>query len=99
MALTPLQQGLFALAMFTKSAADDPYTIAAPFDVFGQLDTVLLRNCAIATMHRHPNLRARFVQGKLPHPVQVVPSDVDLSWRQVIATPEEVASLEADEQR
>ncbi|WP_414683584.1 amino acid adenylation domain-containing protein [Mycobacterium marinum] len=99
MALTPLQQGLFALAMFTKSAADDPYTIAAPFDVFGQLDTVLLRNCAIATMHRHPNLRARFVQGKLPHPVQVVPSDVDLSWRQVVATPEEVASLEADEQR
>ncbi|WP_456319733.1 condensation domain-containing protein [Mycobacterium marinum] len=99
MALTPLQQGLFALAMFTKSAADDPYTIAAPFDVFGQLDTVLLRNCAIATMHRHPNLRARFVQGKLPHPVQVVPSDVDLSWRQVVAMPEEVASLEADEQR
>ncbi|WP_373181013.1 condensation domain-containing protein, partial [Mycobacterium marinum] len=28
-----------------------------------------------------------------------MPSDVDLSWRQVVAMPEEVASLEADEQR
>ncbi|EPQ76894.1 Malonyl CoA-acyl carrier protein transacylase [Mycobacterium marinum MB2] len=99
MALTPLQQGLFALAMFSESPVDDPYTIATTFDVLGQLDTVLLRNCATAMLYRHPNLRARFIYGDLPHPVQVVPSDVDLSWRQVVAMPEEVASLEADEQR
>ncbi|MEB3907130.1 condensation domain-containing protein [Mycobacterium ulcerans] len=99
MALTPLQQGLFALAMFSESPVDDPYTIATTFDVLGQLDTVLLRNCATAMLYRHPKLRARFIYGDLPHPVQVVPSDVDLSWRQVVAMPEEVASLEADEQR
>nr|WP_321572215.1 condensation domain-containing protein [Mycobacterium marinum] len=84
MALTPLQQGLFALAMFSESPVDDPYTIATTFDVLGQLDTALLRNCATSMLYRHPNLRARFIYGDLPHPVQVVPSDVDLSWRQVI---------------
>ncbi|WP_249044893.1 condensation domain-containing protein, partial [Mycobacterium riyadhense] len=97
--LSPLQQGLVALAMRSQAPSDDPYTIAMAADVSGPLDTELLRTCAGAMLSRHPNLRARFVSRGLTHPVQVVPTDVDLAWRQIIATPDEAAALEADERR
>ncbi|QUR69997.1 amino acid adenylation domain-containing protein [Mycobacterium spongiae] len=98
MALSPLQQGLFALAILSETPADDPYTVAVGIDVSGPLDSELLRMCALAELERHPNLRARFIGRELPHPVQVVMSDVDLDWRHVSATQETLAGLEADEQ-
>ncbi len=101
MALSPLQRGLFSLTTLAGFADDepgqDPYVIAMAADVVGTLDVALLRDCAVTMLVRHPNLRASFVNRNLPHPVQVVPSRVDLPWRQVTATPDDVARLEADE--
>ncbi|MGE2723945.1 amino acid adenylation domain-containing protein [Mycolicibacterium pulveris] len=99
MALSPLQQGLFSLAKLSDDDSGDPYVIAMAADISGALDTALLRDCAAAMLARHPNLRASFLQANPGRPVQVVPSRVDVPWRQVTATADEVAALDADERR
>jgi mycobactin peptide synthetase MbtF len=96
MALTPLQQGLFAL---TTLADHDPYVIAMAADICGALDVGLLAECAATMLVRHPNLRASFTHRGLPHPVQVIPSAVRPPWRHVAAAPGDAADLEADERR
>ncbi|MCV7314897.1 amino acid adenylation domain-containing protein [Mycolicibacillus parakoreensis] len=104
MALSPLQQGLYSLATLAGSTADgpvhDPYLISMAADITGTLDVALLRDCAAAMLARHPNLRGSFVHGDLPHPVQIVPTRVELPWRQVrAADAAEVAELEHAERR
>ena len=101
MALSPLQQGLFAMAALADPESDDadPYVIAMAADVAGSLDVPLLRECAATMLTRHPNLRASFVHGNLSRPVQVVPASVELPWRCVRAVPEEIEALEVEERR
>lgn len=82
LALSPLQQGLYSMAQLDQ--ADDPYLIAMSADIDGDVDAVLLRDCAAALLVRHPNLRASFVQAGA-RTVQVIPSAVDLPWRQLTA--------------
>ncbi|MGW0160490.1 amino acid adenylation domain-containing protein [Mycobacterium sp. NPDC003323] len=97
MALSPLQQGLYSLAGLTDSEAGaDPYFIAMAADVHGGLDVELLRSCAEAMLHRHPNVRVSFFQGNLSRPVAVVPAEFELPWQHVrVADDEEAAELEA----
>ena len=99
MALSPLQQGLFSLSRLNSGddGAEDPYVIAMSVDVFGAFDPELLRECAAALLARHPNLRASFFHGDLSRPVQVVPTRVDVPWRSVTASADEVEALDADE--
>ncbi|VDM87524.1 Linear gramicidin synthase subunit D [Mycobacterium basiliense] len=97
MTLSPLQQGLFALAMASEAPSDDPYTMAIGIDVTGPLDSELLRDCVVLMLKRHPNVRARFVGRVLPHPVQVVPVAVDLAFEHVTATGESAVTLESEE--
>lgn len=99
MALSPLQQGLFSLAKLSDDDGGDPYVIAMAADISGTLDTALLRGCAAAMLARHPNLRASFLQASPGRPVQVVPTRVDVPWRQITATADEVNALDADERR
>jgi len=103
MALSPLQEGLYsltALAEFTEGEpADDPYVIGMAADISGSLDVALLRDCAATMLTRHPNLRASFFSRGIARPVQIVPSRVELPWRDVAAADEDVAALEADERR
>ncbi|MFV8050848.1 amino acid adenylation domain-containing protein [Mycobacterium sp. 48b] len=98
LALSPLQQGLYSLAGLTEGDdGADPYVIAMAADVDGSLDPELLRTCAEAMLVRHPNLRASFFQGNLSRPVAVVPSAIELPWRQVQADDEQAITLEAEE--
>ncbi len=105
MALSPLQQGLFAMAALAHGAGSaeshdaDPYVIAMAADVVGSLDVSLLRDCAATMLTRHPNLRAIFVHGNLSRSVQVVPASVELPWRCVRAARDEVEALVAEERR
>lgn len=109
MALSPLQEGLYSLTMLSGEASDDaegppgpvddPYVVGIIADIAGELDVDLLKACATAMLARHPNLRASFVSRDIPRPVQIVPSRVDLPWRQVAARPDEVEALEAGERR
>src|SRR6201996_3196843 len=104
MALSPLQEGLYSLttlAEFTEGEpADDPYVIGMAADIFGSLDVELLRDCAAKMLIRHPNLRASFFSRGIPRPVQIVPSRVELPWRDVTAAAEsDIEALEVDERR
>ncbi len=99
MALSPLQQGLFSLSKLNsgEDGADDPYVIAMSADIVGVFDPELLRECAAALLARHPNLRASFFHGDLSRPVQVVPIRVEVPWRTITATADEVDALDTDE--
>lgn len=106
MALSPLQEGLYSLTMLSELAdpgdggpVDDPYVIGMAADIFGSLDVGLLRDCAAKMLIRHPNLRASFFSRGIPRPVQIVPSRVDLPWRDVVATEADIAAIELDERR
>lgn len=103
MALSPLQEGLYSLTTLAEfgdgETADDPYVIGMAADISGALDAALLRDCATKMLGRHPNLRASFFSRGIARPVQIVPSRVDLPWRTVTATPEDVPALEAGERR
>lgn len=103
MALSPLQEGLYSLTTLAEfadgEAADDPYVIGIAADISGELDVALLRECAEQMLVRHPNLRASFFSRGIPRPVQIVPSRVELPWRLVAATPEDVPVLETGERR
>ncbi|OBB94252.1 non-ribosomal peptide synthetase [Mycobacterium sp. 852002-40037_SCH5390672] len=103
MALSPLQEGLYSLTTLAEfvdgEEADDPYVIGIAADISGTLDVALLRDCAEQMLVRHPNLRASFFSRGIPRPVQIVPSRVELPWRLVAATPEDVPALETGERR
>ncbi|OBH56661.1 non-ribosomal peptide synthetase [Mycobacterium sp. E2479] len=103
MALSPLQEGLYSLTTLAEfadgQAADDPYVIGIAADIFGGLDVSLLRGCAEQMLVRHPNLRASFFSRGIPRPVQIVPSRVELPWRLIAATPDDVPALESGERR
>jgi mycobactin peptide synthetase MbtF len=100
MALSPLQQGLYSLAQLRGGdSGDDPYVIAMSADIHGDLDKELLRRCAATMLARHPNLRVSFLHANLSRPVQVVPSRVELPWREITAAADEVDALDADERR
>ncbi|WP_375484816.1 amino acid adenylation domain-containing protein [uncultured Mycobacterium sp.] len=92
LALSPLQQGLFSLA---KLAGDgvDLYTMQFVADIEGPLDAARLRRSAEAMLARHPNLRASFWDRDLPHPVQIIPSEVTLPWRESHADPSEFEAI------
>ncbi|WP_445168175.1 amino acid adenylation domain-containing protein [Mycolicibacterium sp. Dal123E01] len=97
LALSPLQLGLYSHATLIGPDAEDPYVIAMTADVSGPLDVALLRECASAMLVRHPNLRASFWHQDLPHPVQIVPSSVELPWQQVRSDDDQAAAVEQAE--
>ncbi len=106
MALSPLQEGLYSLTTLSELAdstegqpADDPYVIGMAADIFGSLDVAVLRDCAAKMLIRHPNLRASFFSRGIPRPVQIVPSRVDLPWRDVTAVEADIEAIELDERR
>jgi mycobactin peptide synthetase MbtF len=106
MALSPLQEGLYSLTVLSGLAdsaegepVDDPYVIGMAADISGALNVALLRDCAAKMLARHPNLRASFFSQGIARPVQIVPSRVELPWRHVGGSAEDVEALEDGERR
>jgi mycobactin peptide synthetase MbtF len=96
LALSPLQRGLYSMATLSEH---DPYVIAMAADITGELDAGLLHRCAATMLGRHPNLRASFLRGDPSRPVQVIPTRVEVPWRHITATADEVEALDADERQ
>lgn len=88
LALSPLQEGFFALAQLADESVD-LYSMQFVVDIDGALDVELLHRSAQAMLQRHPNLRAAFWDRAVSQPVQIVPVHVELPW-------EERASLRTD---
>ncbi|WP_146607641.1 non-ribosomal peptide synthetase, partial [Spongiactinospora gelatinilytica] len=92
--LSPLQEGLLFHAAHDET---DVYTSVTWLDVDGPAGR--LRSRMEALLARHDALRAAFVTGDLDRPVQVVPAQVELPWREVDLSdaPERLADLEREE--
>ncbi len=101
LALSPLQEGLFALYRLATEHHDsvDLYSMQFVVDIDGPVDVALLRRSAQAMLDRHPNLRAAFWDRDVPKPVQIVPAEAELPWSERIATPAEFDSIGRSERR
>jgi mycobactin peptide synthetase MbtF len=98
LALSPLQEGLFALYRLAEDGID-PYTMQLRVDIDGPADVELLRRSAAAMLHRHPNLRAAFWDRDVPKPVQIVPTRAELPWVERRAMPTEFDAIARSERR
>ncbi|MCV7147070.1 non-ribosomal peptide synthetase [Mycobacterium riyadhense] len=98
LALTPLQEGLFALYRLAEDGVDI-YTMQFVADIDGPLDVELLRRSAQAMLDRHPNLRAAFWDRDVPKPVQIVPAHAELPWSERVAMPMEFDAIARSERR
>ncbi|MFE6862850.1 amino acid adenylation domain-containing protein [Nocardia sp. NPDC057668] len=98
LALSPLQQGLFALARVGGPDLD-LYTMQFVADVDGPLDLRLLRRSAAAMLERHPNLEAAFWDENVPHPVQIIPAEAELPWYEDDCTAEQFDDMAAADRR
>ncbi|MCK1798057.1 amino acid adenylation domain-containing protein [Streptomyces sp. XM4193] len=61
----------------------DVYTVRLVFRLRGELDSTALRRAVDTVLTRHPNLRAAFLREGLERPVQAVPTDWTLPWREI----------------
>ncbi|OBI40790.1 non-ribosomal peptide synthetase [Mycobacterium kyorinense] len=98
LALSPLQEGLFALYRLAEDGVD-LYSMQFVVDIDGPVDVELLRRSAAAMLIRHPNLRAAFWDRGVPKPVQIVPVEAELPWSERIALPTEFDSIARSERR
>lgn len=98
LALSPLQEGLFALYRLAEDGVD-LYSMQFVVDIDGPVDVALLRRSAAAMLVRHPNLRAAFWDQGVPKPVQIVPVEAELPWSERIALPTEFESIARSERR
>ncbi|MDH6704906.1 amino acid adenylation domain-containing protein [Kitasatospora sp. MAA19] len=82
--LSPLQQGLLFLSEYDREGTD-VYTIQLVLDLDGltDADAAALRTAAGLLLERHPNLKACFRHRKNGEAIQVVPTSVELPWREV----------------
>ena len=98
LALSPLQEGLFALYRLAEDSVD-LYTMQLRVDIDGPVDIELLRRSAAAMLDRHPNLRAAFWDRDVPKPVQIVPARAELPWIERTAIPAEFDAIARSERR
>jgi amino acid adenylation domain-containing protein/non-ribosomal peptide synthase protein (TIGR01720 family) len=84
--LLPLQEGLLFHSLYQHSSnhADaDVYVVQTNLEFTGELVPSRLRQAIEILLLRYPNLRVSITREGLDHPVQVVPSAVELPWREV----------------
>jgi len=98
LALSPLQEGLFALSRLAEDEID-VYSMQFVIDIDGPVDVELLRRSAQAMLVRYPNLRAAFWDRDVPKPVQIVPSEAELPWSERVAQPTEFDAIARSERR
>ncbi len=98
LALSPLQEGLFALYRLAGDGVDH-YSMQFVVDVEGPLDVALLRRSAQAMLDRHPNLRAAFWDRDVDRPVQIVPAEAELPWTERFAIPTEFEDIARSERQ
>lgn len=82
--LSPLQQGLLFLSEYDREGTD-VYTIQLVLDLdeLTDADAAALRTAAGLLLERHPNLKACFRHRRNGEAIQVIPTSVELPWREV----------------
>ncbi|MFJ9977585.1 amino acid adenylation domain-containing protein [Streptomyces cyaneofuscatus] len=77
----------------------DVYTMRLVFRLDGDLDTTALRRAMDTVLDRHPHLRAAFLQEGLDRPVQVIPRDAEVPWREIDLRGADPEERRAEEER
>ncbi|MFF4389206.1 amino acid adenylation domain-containing protein [Streptomyces sp. NPDC001552] len=80
--LAPLQEGLYFHAVYDDRALD-VYLMQNFVELLHAVDGPALRAAFDTLLRRHPNLRAGFWHEGLDGPVQVVPGEWELPWREI----------------
>ncbi|MEU7254865.1 amino acid adenylation domain-containing protein [Streptomyces rimosus] len=81
--LAPLQKGLLFLSEYERDGDGvDAYVLQLGLELGGDVDAARLRAACAQLLHRHPNLRATFRHRESGAPVQLVPSVVEVPWRE-----------------
>ncbi|MFF7202533.1 amino acid adenylation domain-containing protein [Streptomyces sp. NPDC008141] len=80
--LSPLQEGFYFHSLI-GAADSDAYVVQQVLDLSGPVDGETLRRAAQALLDRHAPLRAGFRRRSDGTPVQIVPRDAELPWREV----------------
>ncbi|WP_349345279.1 amino acid adenylation domain-containing protein [Streptomyces rapamycinicus] len=75
------QEGLLFHAVY-DDAAPDVYMVQLVFDLDGSVDATRLRAAAEGLLRRYPHVGAGFVHEGVSVPVQVVPGEVRVPWRE-----------------
>ena len=84
--LSPLQEGLLFHVLYDDTAPD-VYNVQIVVELEGVLDAGRLHAAAQALLHRHANLLASIRHEGLERPVQVIPRQVEVPWREVDLSP------------
>ncbi|MFB6809230.1 amino acid adenylation domain-containing protein, partial [Streptomyces sp. NPDC056387] len=96
--LSPLQEGMLFHALYDPQGVD-VYTSQVSVGLQGKLDPEALRSAGQALLRRHPNLRAAFRHSAQGQPVQLIPREVVLPWRQCDLSGISPADREAEADR
>ncbi|MFF4444243.1 amino acid adenylation domain-containing protein [Streptomyces sp. NPDC001502] len=80
--LAPLQEGLYFHSVYDDRALD-VYLMQNFVELLHAVDGPALRAAFDALLRRHPNLRSGFWHEGLDGPVQVVPGEWELPWREI----------------
>ncbi|MFC8988754.1 condensation domain-containing protein, partial [Streptomyces sp. NPDC056956] len=96
--LSPLQEGLLFHALYDPQSLD-VYTAQVSVGLQGKLDPEALRSAGQALLRRHPNLRAAFRHSAQGQPIQLIPREVVLPWRQCDLSGMSPADREAEADR
>ncbi|MER6444397.1 amino acid adenylation domain-containing protein [Streptomyces venezuelae] len=80
--LAPLQEGLYFHAVYDDQALD-VYLMQNFVELLHAVDGPALRAAFDTLLRRHPNLRSGFWHEGLDGPVQVVPGEWELPWREI----------------
>ncbi|MFI2213210.1 amino acid adenylation domain-containing protein [Streptomyces sp. NPDC020141] len=83
--LSPLQEGLYFHAVYDDRALD-VYLMQNFLELLHAVDVAALRAAFDALLRRHPNLRSGFWHEGLDGPVQAVPAEWELPWRELDLT-------------
>ncbi|MEU9026480.1 amino acid adenylation domain-containing protein [Streptomyces sp. NPDC048383] len=88
--LSPLQEGMLFHNLFDADELD-AYNVQVFIELEGRVDAQRLRGATTAMLRRHSNLRAAFRHEGLKRPVQLIPREVVVPWRE-----EDLSALPAD---
>ncbi|GAA3728720.1 non-ribosomal peptide synthetase [Salinactinospora qingdaonensis] len=80
--LAPLQRGLLFHALYNDRDLD-VYTVQHVFEFTRPVDATALRASAAEMLRRHPNLRAGFAHEGMDEPVQFIPAEAPVDWREI----------------
>ncbi|MEU8622513.1 amino acid adenylation domain-containing protein [Streptomyces sp. NPDC048623] len=84
--LSPLQEGLLFHSLLDDGEGPDVYAVQLAVDLEGPLDAARLKDAMGTLLRRHANLRAGFRSVRSGKPVQFIPREAVLPWREADLT-------------